>query len=274
MLETKQPIEEVPTKSGEASFEIVFEGNVHPQDLSFSDLGSAITALGRLASGGSEDGDDQVEPAKQKMHLVGVRGGSAHYLLSTENVDRSREQLRLAGGYFDDLQIDSLNAHVLTPGSILSKLASKLKTTIVIKVPGDGPVLARIGPDLSEAIDAQFFTSPLKFAARVVRVGGASGSKCGLRVASRRKMLICVVSSPKVARQLGALLYQNVIVKGTATWIKSTMTLYGFSIVEVQPMKRTRAVEAFRLLRAAGGHYWDAIKDVEAFLNGEEELSQ
>jgi hypothetical protein len=97
-------------------------------------------------------------------------------------------------------------------------------------------------------------------------VGGATDKKCGLRVPSQSRMLMCNVASVDVARRLGEKLYQEVAVHGMARWLKTSWRIVAFTIREVYQPKLHSASEAIEALRKAGGKGWDNINDPEAFL--------
>jgi hypothetical protein len=101
---------------------------------------------------------------------------------------------------------------------------------------------------------------------RVMRVGGATLRKCGLRIASQHRMLYCTVATNAVARKLGQKLYQEVAVQGHAHWLKTSWKIVRFLIKEVYQPKLGKADEAISALRAAGGKAWDEVDDPESFL--------
>jgi hypothetical protein len=69
-----------------------------------------------------------------------------------------------------------------------------------------------------------------------------------------------------VARKLGQKLYQEVAVHGTASWLKTSWRIVGFSIKSVHQPKLRPSSEMIKTLRDAGGFGWDKVEDPAAFI--------
>ena len=88
-----------------------------------------------------------------------------------------------------------------------------------------------------------------------------------LRIPSQQHAIYCGVETGKVARELGRRLYQEVLVAGTACWLRSNWHVIAFTIRDVSQPKRGSLLEAREAVRKAGGSDWDKISDPSAFLN-------
>ena len=215
-------------------------------------------------------------PSKKSSELVRVRRGSARYALAGPSRAVAGANLRILGDVIRHPDQIGENDYLLRPVHVLSRAASKLECKISIREPGPGGViLARIGPetytDLSKSI---LISGQTEFGGKVERVGGATRSKCGLRVPFQKRMLICRVPDSAVARTLGENLYRRVVVSGEAAWIRTTWRVYAFRIESVRPLKEGSLSDKLQAIRQAGGSDWDRIKDVRAYLDIETPTSE
>ena len=252
-----------------AALEVRFEGgNISPDKILVPDLALVIRAVQRLAAGQLPD-DSASLPEEEKLRLVRIRRGSARYALAGSSRAVVGANLRILGDVIQHPDQIGENDYVLHPVHALSHTAAKLECKISIREPGSGGVvLARIGPetygDLSKSI---LIAGHTEFGGKVERVGGATKSRCGLRVAFQKRMLICRVPNTAVARTLGENLYKRVVVSGEAAWIRTTWRVYAFRIETVRPLREGSLFDKIEAIRQAGGSDWDRIKDVQAYLD-------
>ena len=253
-----------------AALEVRFEGgDISPDKIPMPDLASVIRAVRRLASGHIAD-DSAPLPEGEKLRLVGVRRGSARYALAGPPPAIASVNLRVLGGVIDRPDQIGENDYLLHPVGILSHAAAKLRCRISIREPssGGGAVLARIGPETYKHLTKSILiTGQTEFGGKVERVGGASRSRCGLRVAFQKRILICRVPNPADARILGENLYKRVVVSGEAAWIKSTWRVFAFRVEAVRPLKDGSLSDKIRAIREAGGSDWDRVSDVRGYLD-------
>jgi len=263
--------ERVQIGSRVPALEVKFEGGgVSPDRILVPDLASVIRAVQRLAAGRLPD-ESAPLAEDEKLRLVGIRRGSARYALAGPPPAVAGAHLRVLGEVIRSPEQMGENDYLLHPVRTLSHAATKLDCTISIREPGrGGAVLARIGPetygDLTKSI---LISGRTEFGGRVERVGGATRSRCGLRVAFQKRMLICRVPNPAAARTLGENLYKRVVVSGEAAWIKTTWRVFSFRVEAVRPLRDGSLSEKIEAIRAAGGSDWDGINDVRAYLDVE-----
>jgi hypothetical protein len=252
-------------------FEVVFEKpGITPWEIPWGTLSRALSAIHRLAIGRelSED-EEELEPDEQQsMRLLGLKRGSAVFSFAGGSPSHAIAFLREAGAVVENPERLGDKTYLLNPIERLSTTARAMDCFIVIREPDDRiGVLARIGPDSYKGIaETVFLSGETALTGKVERVGGAVQNKCGLRVPFQNRMLFCNVASAEVARKLGQHLYQDVVVQGTARWIKSSWRIVGFTVNDVYQPSPGSFVEAFSALREAGGKGWDRIDDPEAFL--------
>jgi hypothetical protein len=98
---------------------------------------------------------------------------------------------------------------------------------------------------------------------RVERVGGVE-PKARLRLLNGDS-LSCRLSEG-LARQLGGKLYEEVALRGTATWDASDYSLIYFYADELTNYEPIGLTEAFQELKAVAGRYYSDIEDVVSYV--------
>jgi hypothetical protein len=267
--EGKQPRKDGGKRGGlAAALEVKFEGDVSPDKILVPDLALVIRAVQRLAAGQIPD-DSAPLPEEEKLRLVSVRRGSARYALAGPSRAVAGANLRILGDVIQHPDQIGENDYLLHPVRALSHAASKLECKISIREPGSGGmVLARINPDTYDNLSRSILIhGQTEFGGKVERVGGATKSRCGLRVSFQKRMLICRVPDSAVARTLGENLYKRVVVSGEVAWIRTTWRVYAFRVESVRPLKEGSLFDKIRAIRQAGGSDWDRIRDVRAYLD-------
>lgn len=95
---------------------------------------------------------------------------------------------------------------------------------------------------------------------RVVRVGGIE-PKVSISL-SKGETLFCSITEA-LAKQIGKGLYEEVGIKGTATWLKEDYSIIDFKIDSFFPIDRTSLTSTFTELNKILGKYWEDVTDVE-----------
>lgn len=256
-------------KKTPAVLEVVFKGSdILPEKIPFMQLSDSLSAVQRIATGQvvPESADERDSLA---LRLLGVERGSAVFSLATSDPQRAITNLRIVGRTTRDPEEIGHNDFILKPLKTLSGAAKALNCTIVLRDPKRrNEALAEIEADTyAQVTRTLLITGDTSFTGTVLRVGGATELKCGLRVHFQDRMLICTVPEKKVARFLGHKLYQSVAVHGPATWLKTTWRIISFQINTVLQPKNQPLESALEQLWEAGGKHWDQIADPETFLN-------
>ena len=259
-------------------FDVRFEGQgIYPEKIPLRSLVTTLSAVQRLAAGSAPideeetDVDNEVEP-DESLRLLDIKRGSAVFQISTPTTSDPRpalHRLRLIGDFLEDQENDVENIdYALSPIKDLSATARSLDCTITLREAGPGKrILARFQPTSYESISKVLLVEgETSFVGTVQRVGGATGVKCGLRVGFQHRMLICRVPEKDVARAIGKRLYEDVVVHGTADWLKRSWKMVSFTIRSVTQPAQGSILDAFEELRQAGGKSWDAINDPAAYL--------
>jgi hypothetical protein len=257
-------------------FEVVFSGpGIYPELIPLGTMSRILSAVHALATGSElpeEEEEQSDEPTAQssgnEIQLLDVKRGSAVLRFSGMSPAPVLNNLREFGLVLRHPERIGQNIRMLRPIEDLSATARKLNCTIKIKKPSkDDGELAIVDSASYENISKSIFVDgETSITGRVERVGGATRVRCGLRVPFQRRMFICGVKNRDVARMLGEKVYQEVIVRGNAKWIKSTWRLYKFDIENVQQLISESIDESFQALRKAGGSAWDKIESPGSFL--------
>ena len=259
-------------------FEVCFEGRgLYPENIPLGSLTTALSAIRRLASGSDAPDEEEEEeegqatqgmPEDGSIRLVEVKRGSAAYRFTAPSSQVSLDHLKDTGRILENPDEFDGQDFILRPVDLLSAIARRLECSILVRTADkDKAILARIGPNSHERVSEHLFlVGETSLTGRVERVGGATGTRCALRVPSQSRLLYCRVANDEVARQLGNYLYQEVAVTGKARWFRSSWKVVGFTVYSVYQPQPGSLAEAFQALRDAGGHGWDGVADPKAFL--------
>ncbi len=258
-------------KKPDPTLELVFEGaRLHPERIPFNLLARAVSAVQRLGAGDTVGVEDDEMGGEGIVRLIGVKRGSAVYRLWSDAPGPLLENVRLTGHVLGDPESIGERDYLLSPLEELSAAARTLGCSVLLRRPDDDhAVLARIGPDSYAAVSRTALVSgDTAFSGRVERVGGATETRCALRVPFRRRLLYCRLETDDVARFLGQRLYEDVVVQGRACWLKGSWRVVSFLVKGASQPQAGSLVEAFEALREAGGDAWDEIADPRSFLEG------
>jgi hypothetical protein len=258
-------------------FEVHFEGEkIYPEEIPLRTMSDALSAIQRLVTGAeSAEEEAEDETTDDSLRLLEVKRGSAVYKVGGPPVSAAKRNLRTLGRALANPEdLDAEYDYILSPIERLSAVARRLECTITLREPGTksvpGAILAKIEQLSYEAISKSLLVQgETSFTGEVVRVGGATALRCGLRVPFQTRLLICKVKDAKVARIIGQHLYRDVDVTGVAQWLKNSWRVFSFTIHEVreQPVQGS-IVEAMEALREAGGKAWDLVDDPRGYLEG------
>lgn len=257
----------VKRKKPEADFEVYFDGNgVFPEDIAFTTLSDTMSAVQRLVASPA----DLDEPPELTVRLLDVRRGSAVFRCVTDDAALASANLRVVGKMLSRKELDEDSIFAFEPLSNLSRVARKLKCTIVIRSSdGHGRAIARIGPDTYKDISLTALSSgDTSVMAYVARVGGATEPRCVLRIPDRNKVLFCQVTSESLAQELAKCLYEHVLVSGKATWLRGSLQLVSLTVTGFTRVRSGTIRSTMRAMRSAGGKVWDKVEDPGRYLEG------
>ena len=249
-------------------FEVYLEGaNVRPEAISLATLTQILSAIQRLTTGlcASASGNEEDATA---LRLLNIRGGSTTLPMYVPAQAHAIEQLKLASRIIENPDIIGDNDYIIGCMKDLSAASRLLGCPIVVRRPGKkGELLAVVNENTYRNItNTVYIRGVTSIVGKVERVGNATGARCGLHVPFQDRMIICRVHNLNLARRLGQMLYQDVLVHGEAVWLKGSWKLVEFEITGVTQPDKVPLDEAFEALRDAGGDGWDKIEDPIAFI--------
>ncbi len=231
----------------------LFGGNVRPESISVRTLAELTRAVQTLSG--------------SKLHLMSVRRSSAGYQFAAEDDLIAKGRLILSGEALQEPE-NLLEATMLSAFDTLAEVARQLQCKVEMRGVDKSwrwIVGARQWGDIrrrSVMRDEAIVTG------RLVRVGGATASKCGIQVANRKRMLICTLRGDHLARRLGEHLYEEVTLRGDAVFFVRDFKLISFDVDSFDRVKRGSFQEMYEAVRAAGGDAWDDIEDPIAEIEG------
>jgi hypothetical protein len=260
----------IMTAMPEPILEMLFDGlELLPENISLGKLSQAFSAVQRLASGQyvSREDEPEDEEADDSLRLLDVQRGSAVYRITGPSPDAPIANIRKAGSILEEPDEAGDSDYVINPVEDLSRIARSLACRIVLRKPGSIRPLATVDSDSYHRIAGRLIVEgDTAFTGKVQRVGGKMSNRCALSVPFQHRMIYCLVESPDLARTLGQRLYQDVVVQGTARWLRGSWKLFSFRVKDVYQPKKGGIREAFKALHDAGGKGWDQIEDPAKFL--------
>lgn len=210
-------------------------------------------------------------PDELVVGLVNVRRGSACYDLRAQSPGIALTNLGRTGNLLaaeslnDDLE-DMLVA-AIEPIRKLSRIAKAIDGSIeVLPMSNIKQALFEITSDAFRRLSSSMLIEgATRIVAEVLRVGGATESRCMLGLPGRTKKLFCSVD-PRIAKRLGRCLYATIYADGDATWLAKNWRLHDFRLREFRVATPVTAEQAHERLRKAGLDAWDDVPDPAAFL--------
>jgi hypothetical protein len=258
------------TKQPEPALEMLFDGlELLPESIPISTLSQAFSAVQRLATGKYVDREeeDAVDETDGSLRLLDVQRGSAVYRITGPSTDTPIANIRQAGKILQNPDEATDGDYIITPIEDLSRIARNLHCTIVLRKPGLQKPLVKVdGESYGRVAGRLLVEGDTSFTGRVERVGGKTQNRCALSVSFQQRMVFCIVENNTLARDLGQRLYQDVVVQGTAKWVRGSWKMLAFTVKGVYQPKRGGIHEAFKALHDAGGKGWDDKDDPAAFL--------
>ncbi len=216
-------------------FEVRFEGPaIYPEKIPLRSLMTTLSAVQRLAAGTAplddDDDDGQKEGEEEEsLRLLEVKRGSAVFQIgapSSSDSTSALQRLKVIGDFLENQADDVENIdYALSPIRDLSATARSLDCTIALREVGHkNRILGALPIDI---LRIHFEIAPGRrrnvFRWNGSKGRGATAVKCGLRVGFQHRMLICRVPEKDVARTIGKRLYEDVVVHGTANWLKKIL---------------------------------------------------
>jgi len=266
----------------ETTFIVRFVGEgLSPDRIPFRAVSEALSAIQDLASGRDPFETQQVPPDKT-IGLVDVQSGSAKYLCvarapdeAVHNLNRFGHLLTSIGNKRSRPDNEQLVA-AIKPIKALSEIAKQFdcKLEVSLATAPREPIFAIEKNDYRRIAGRLFMKGLTTISGTIQRVGGATGMRCLMRIANRRKLLFCDVKAKpgietkELVRKLGQHLYEEVSATGEAVWIHRTWYIYKFTIHDFGQPRLGDPFELIESLRDSGLNAWDDVDDPEELIRG------
>jgi len=255
-----------------ATFEVRFVAtDLLPEKIPLRAVNKVLSAIQDIACG-RDPFEDKPVPEDKTIRLINVRRGSAVYCCISHAPEEAVENLARAGTLLTSLangngQQEEL-VTTLQPIRYLSDAAESVGCSLQVRVADrQAKPLLTVDKDAYRRISDHLFVKGITtIVGTVERAGGATGERCLLRIAGRRRGLYCDVKGRKLVRRLGKHLYEQIAATGTATWIHRTWRIHEFVITDFTQPKMESVPGAIDELRAAGLSAWDDIDDPEKYI--------
>lgn len=259
-------------KKPSATFEVRLIGpDVLPERIPLRVVSDALSAVQDIASGRDPFEEQHVSP-ERSINLLDVRRGSAAYQCIARAPEEAVSNLTRFGSLLSSLDDHRGNGDglvtALRPIETLSEIARSVGGQVQVTIIGQHrtPVFSVHQDDYRRVSERLFVTGETTIVGTVERAGGATETRCLLRVPGRRRGLYCDVKDQALARRLGHHLYEEIAATGTATWIHRTWRIHAFTINDFTQPRLGSVSEAIEELRSAGLNAWDEVDAPEKYL--------
>jgi len=273
-----------PRKKPTADFiiRLTAEG-LRPWSVPARNLARILEAVQRLIDQREESDDDEKEDGPDGaragpsltasvVRLIDIKTGSAAYQVASPSPEAAVRLLSETATAIGAPDKAEWTQPTLSSLKELSDVARSLGCIIEFRRPPTkgqsyGSVLATIRPETYEAISGSAFVSGhTSVFAKIERVGGVVEKHCGIHVRGQARMVICRVGGEDLVRQLGKYIYHDVVLIGTATWLRKSLHLKSFHITAFEPPKTGSVLDALQNVYDAGGKVWDTIPDPDGYI--------
>jgi len=245
------------------SFQINIQGPSNPEEVSARYLAEFLTRLEDFLSAYVEGQGLELSSEGPALSLVDVKTGSeglVFSILGSAVPAISAASIAILHGNYEGLpckahrELFQLSEHLRAQG-----WGASFEENLSLKI-----APAKITPDRGvlpppEPAKLKGTTTLL---ARCLRVGGATKPKAEIRLSQSGELLYVDVSE-SIAKALGRMLYEEVVLEGNATWDAETWKIIDFKINEVTDFTRTAPHKAMEELAKAAKGRWEGVDAVE-----------
>ncbi|MCL2646047.1 MAG: hypothetical protein FWD61_03460 [Phycisphaerales bacterium] len=251
-------------KTPTPAFEVYFDGpSLYPEQIPLNALSRTLSAVQRIALAK----DDEEGNEEEAIRLLNVKRGSAIFQCFAPRPDVAVQRIRLVGAIIEKPELADQAVYAFNPIEDLSAIARSLGCRITIRNPETQGVYAAIGPDSFKNISSSMFVKgETTVAGHVVRVGGATRTRCVLRVDFQRHLLYCKVANEDVAREIGQHLYEDIVADGTAFFLKTSWKIAKFTVASIYQPKTGSILKTLQDVRKISGNAWRDVVDPKAYL--------
>ena len=235
------------------TFQVNITGPEGPTSVSLSDMADVLVQLERVVVTYAQVTSSQPPEGSVTISLVAIRQGSEGLVFSVPEPVLSA--VALMSRNVHDGTFVSREAHCEIFG-LWEQLRNRHWGMVFLE---DSSIhAAEISPnrEINPPPPPPEVTGDTSLLARCLRVGGVR-PKAELRLHTGE--LLYPEVSEEVAKELGKRLYDEVVVRATATWRTDTWEVVRLRIDSVSPFRRVDPVLAFKELAESAKGHWDEI---------------
>jgi hypothetical protein len=250
-----------------ASFQIRFTGgDVHPSTVPAHELADLLNAAEQAVTSLAAQNFPDLDPSSVLVGLVGIRDASLGLEFTSNRPDVVAPAFhRLAMGV-KTRSCEGFPSRGIAGLEVIASFTARRKCRAEFRKGGEtiGEPLAVMDETFAEGLpERPKIQGETVIYGKVERVGGVE-PKVVLRLSSRES-ISCHLSEV-LARQVGGRLYEEVGLKGDATWDAGDYSLLYFHAKEVTPYQSAGLARAFSELAGVAASHFSDVKDVEAFV--------
>lgn len=241
---------------------------ISPQDMDIKELFAWLLDYKDALNGMVSQLFPNLDPDSLLLSLIKIRGNSIEAVFTS---NYSNEIQQASQEMHKDIENKDFTRTPVSTRMALSRLIKKAEekncTVEIYPDSTNRKVKAKISPEdtalLSPEVSKIQGTSVLF--GEVITVGGAEpGSKLRLSDGT----LFSVKLTRELAKNLGDRLYEDVSLRGVATWDSNTLTLLNFRAEEIMPYKKTPMRDAVKAIHEADPDAWADVDDVDGTIKG------
>ncbi len=237
---------------------------VHPDQLSLGELAELLEHTEKAIRAQVQSEDPDTPPDDYRTSLVSIHDGSTG--LDLRVAARAVPTIIAIG-----IALSTSRLSRLAPGTV-----NELESLRGFSARVASPIEVRHGPDFREVLGAILPDVPIRTRLRVsgetdlygrlLRVGGVE-PRAAIELDTGQRLAIDLANF-EMAQKVAPLLYRDIGLRGTAQWMADTWEITSFRASDLLPYRGGDVVEGFVALRRIAGPSWDAVEDVDAFLDG------
>ncbi len=239
-------------------FEIVFAGRelkidaVRPRDL--ADMIMAIDEMVTAARSSPSN-------AGHSVAILAVQAGSIR-LQGMAVDDDSAEAYRRVAGAVARRDYSAIPTPSLEGLRRIAHFAGRYRCSASFTAGRSSKPIATVDADTKIPRHAPVFGETTVFGT-IIRAGGKSPT---VHVELSDGRILSCTASKKHAKELGAVLYTTVGLRGHATWDPITMRVESFAIKSIEPYRDGSVVDAFAELSKELGGFFTDVEDIDGYV--------
>lgn len=245
------------------TFQINILGPAGPEEVSVGYLSELLDRLEKFLSAYAKAKDLEISVSGPVLSLVDVKSGSEGLVLSVPAPAVQAIAAASIAVLHGDYGTLPRSAHQELFG-LSEQLRSRGWSASFEENLAAGIAPAKISPErgVLPPPEPTRIKGTTTLLAKCMRVGGATVPRAEIRLSQTGELLYVDVSE-EIARTLGRMLYEDVVLEGTATWNAETWKIMDFKITGITDFTRVEPHKAIEELARAARGQWDGVDALE-----------